>query len=116
MAPHVTIADSRKSGLFDSHTRSKDEEVRSLNVRAEPLYGLFITAREGNILRDCVRPAVRDHDDDILRENVLQCDFEVVSNSHQPDRVLIHISLGNQSSVRPFKLARLSKASPRGTS
>ena len=35
---------SGKSGLFDSHTCSK-EVVRSMNVRAEPLCGLFIVGR-----------------------------------------------------------------------
>ena len=35
---------SGKSGLFNSHTCSK-EVVRSMNVRAEPLCGLFIVGR-----------------------------------------------------------------------
>ena len=43
----------------------------------------IIYCREGNILRDCVRPAVCDHDDDdILRENLekrFSIDFEFTS-------------------------------------
>ena len=60
-------------------------------------------------MRDCVRPAVCDHDDDdILRENLekrFSIDFEFTSGSHELHRVLIHISLGNQSSVRVLRQA-----------